>query len=209
LNYLVVIVLAIVAGVAISSILLGQASVMTDAEGNIFIIPVWKKDTLNVAIETTLPLQFGKLDAVKEGIFSTEKVGNNQYLGWQGVFDEINRIQPDNSVPDRFILVESSDDADIIVILTEEVFEQNGSTLGDTRFSAGAFLGIISPAIITIYNVDDQRIGILASVTRHEVGHALGHPHIDEVKNLMSPQLITQLRNIGESNLDLILRQHG
>ena len=65
--------------------------------------------------------------------------------------------------------------------------------------------GEILKSYITIYNVDELEASELATILRHEFGHALGLGHSTDPEDLMAPTILTDFPYISECNVDAMV----
>ena len=59
------------------------------------------------------------------------------------------------------------------------------------------------------YNVDDKGIDVITSITRHEIGHALGLDHTERFNDLMSSAIIFDVKTISNHNVDVLYQLYG
>jgi len=96
--------------------------------------PNWTKSTLTFAIDNQINSDKHELSVVI-ALTSTERISND-FKGWQGVFDYINEVVPDNNVPDKVVQIFDKQNADILIVLTpkkETVDEFGKLTVGGAK----------------------------------------------------------------------------
>lgn len=160
----------------------------------------WKKNMLNVYIEKTDSIDIDRVDAVNKSIFSDETHVGNEYDGWSGALKELDLSYSNNKVPDGFRLVPNEDSADIIIYLVSNESETKG--VGGTTQVKIRSDGEIIESKITIFQANQYTPLTVSSITRHEVGHALGLQHVSRQNDLMSETLKFANIFIKQKNID-------
>lgn len=154
---------------------------------------------VGLVLEATIPAT--KVEAVENAIMGDDYVthdGKRFYRGWQGALSNLEN-QSDLAVPQKFSITESNYQSDQIIIrlggdtdpdgyngFTKPVIQENGS---------------IAQSVITIHGINDLSISDISTITRHEIGHALGLEHSTDPHDLMSP-IITDNPYISSCDLD-------
>jgi hypothetical protein len=166
---------------------------------------VWEKDELRLYVkdgEGVLTSQ--KREVIIRTITSEKKVGQ-AFLGWNAALEELNRLYPDNIVPDRIVMVGSESDADIVIGVhsaKEYCCDLAGLPVKGTERSSIDDMFAKLRSDVDIYNIVRMDVGFLEDITMHELGHTLGlFGHVTDRRNdLMS--LISPGRGIKKANLD-------
>ena len=127
-----------------------------------------------------------------EGSYST------YYLGWAGAMSEAKKAETVYSIPSDFTIINSLNGEGNIVIDFSTLMDTDGFS-GYTRSVLDN--GEILKSYITIYNVDELEASELATILRHEFGHALGLGHSTDPEDLMSPVILTDFPYISECDV--------
>jgi len=120
-------------------------------------------------------------------------------LGWTGAMEEAAKIDTACTIPTTFNVFQSINGEGHIII--------DFSNLIDTDGFTGYTLSVIQDgeilkSYITIYDVDNLDPSELATIVRHEFGHALGLGHSTVPEYLMAPTILTEFPYISECNVD-------
>ena len=174
-------------------------------------------DTLHVAIVNAHKYP-EKVEIIKDVILSTEAIeiddfshhlGSKEltslyYLGWTGALEKSSQTPTVFYIPKKLEVLESTSGAgDIIIRLTNE---RNGDGLiGWTKSIADESQNQILKSEITIYDADNLTDYQLASIVRHEFGHAIGLAHSTDPKDLMSVIGITEFPYISDCDIDALV----
>jgi hypothetical protein len=169
---------------------------------------VWEKNELTFqVIDPEGVLSEAKRREIVNAITSTKKSSGGFY-GWNAALEEINKLYPDNIVPD--IITEVEGDADFVIEVHSEkeyCCDLAGEPVTGIERSDVDDNSSKLKSKIDIYNILKIDIGLLGDMTRHELGHGLGlFSHVTDRNNdLMS--LISPASTIKEANLnDLYLK---
>ena len=157
-----------------------------------------------------------KIDAIKDTILSEETIllddsllgkgpaGSTSlyYKGWMGALGEAAKQPALYYIPVTFNVLESSrGEGDIIIALTnlKDADGYSGYTKSITNENQ------ILKSSITIYDVDNLTPEQIATITRHEFGHALGLAHSTATEDLMAPSISTPYPFVSECDIDALV----
>lgn len=172
-------------------------------------------ESINVNLLNSNRLTTEQYDAVSKVITSTDSVelddfllnrGNagtesTYYLGWAGAMAEAAKSESVYTIPEQFRLFQSDNGEGDIVIMFSNVKDVDGFS-GYTRSVLDD--GEILKSHITIYDVNNLEASELATILRHEFGHALGLGHSSDPEDLMAPAILSDFPYISECNVDAI-----
>ena len=159
-----------------------------------------------------------KIDVIKQALLSEEEIDidnslthkgtkgttSQYFLGWQGALIKASEETTEVYIPVKFEIIESNqDEGDIRIELLEE--ENADGFSGQTLVIADDGVNQILKSKITIFDVDELTPEQLNSITRHEVGHALGLGHSTAPEDLMYPMIETGFPYISECNIRAIV----
>ena len=163
----------------------------------------WFEKELNVYIQLNEEVPLSTRNAVVDSIFSTEQTPIGGFIGWQGALDRLTQAYPDNNVPNKFQLVTNELLADITVKLDSlpDVNKNRGGVALTTSTPTLMIPHTIGVSII-VFDADDKNKLIVASIMRHELGHALGLGHTERFNDLMSPAIIFDMKTISSHNIE-------
>jgi len=170
-------------------------------------------DSLNVNLLNGDVLTKEQHSAVTKVIMSTDSIQlddfilnkgplgseSTYYLGWAGAMSEAKKVNTAYSVPANFTMIQSSNGEGDIIIDFSNLIDTDGFS-GYTRSVISD--GEILKAHITIYDVENLEASELATILRHEFGHALGLGHSSDPEDLMAPAILTDFPYISECNVD-------
>ncbi len=176
-----------------------------------------KGNDMAVTIKNDAKISEEKLYAVKDAILSQETIylddsithkgpkgsTSKYYLGWQGVLDHINEIETKYYLPSNFKISDSKTNEGRIVIVLSNLKDSDGYTGYTKSILDGEE---ILKSTITIFDANNLSSEELATIVRHEFGHALGLAHSTAPEDLMAPQISTPHPYISECNVDAILQ---
>jgi len=170
-------------------------------------------EMLNVNLITDDILTVEQQDAVTKVIMSTDSIQlddfmvnrgfpgseSTYYLGWAGAMGAAQEFETVYTIPSNFTIIHSSNGEGNIIIKFSNLMDTDGFS-GYTRSVLDN--GEILKSYITIYNVDELEASELATIVRHEFGHALGLGHSTDPEDLMAPVILTDFPYISECNVD-------
>jgi hypothetical protein len=173
-------------------------------------------ELLNVNILNDDILTAEQQDAVRKVIMSTDSVElddfmvnrgfqgseSTYFLGWAGAMSTAKETDTVFTIPSDFTIIHSSNGEGNIVIKFSNLIDTDGFS-GYTRSVLDN--GEILKSYITIYNVDELEASELATILRHEFGHALGLGHSTDPEDLMAPTILTDFPYISECNVDAMV----
>ena len=172
-----------------------------------------KGTPLTVSIINPDQISQEKIDAIEGAILSTDVLyidnsllgkspsdGKSEYFkGWKGALDTIQNTK--FYVPTDFNIVESDDGPGQIVIVLSHLEDPDGYS-GYTRSVVDD--SQILKSFITIYDADKLTDNQLATIVRHEFGHALGLPHTSDPQDLMHATIQTGYPYVSECDVGAI-----
>ena len=155
-----------------------------------------------------------KIDAIKDAILSEETVevgsslvhkepaGANvvYYKGWKGALEKAGQTQTERYIPIKIEVLEESKEANINIELSDDLDADGNSGYTNTIVDQNQML----LATIKIYLVKDLTDDRLATIVRHEFGHALGLPHSTDPEDLMAPVTATKYPLISSCDINAI-----
>jgi len=176
--------------------------------------PYWRLEegqTLYVNIVNSGIVSEKKIDVIKNAILSQEVVriqkshslnGGEEVLvyhvGWLGALNMASEESTQFIIPKNLEIIESRSGEGQILILLSEDRNSKGYT-GYTWLESND--DQILKSIIKIYGVNDLTDRSLASITRHEFGHALGLNHSSLPGDLMFNVISTSFPYISDSHI--------
>lgn len=158
--------------------------------------PAWLIHDQPLSIKITNPEEATshQIAIIKEAILSEEAVevdsmmrfGNDDsltsYKGWVGALESASIHDTVYRIPTEFEITDSNNSgAEILITLTKQksIEGYSGYTISSTANDH------ILRSTITIYDIDSLTDEQLATITRHEFGHALGLDHASSPNDLM------------------------
>jgi len=145
-----------------------------------------------------------KVEAIKNMILSTEsfEVDDSLYfVGWAGALEEASQISTAFYIPKNLEIADSTTGAGDITIKLVDYANGDGYS-GFTKSIADKSQNQILKSEITIYDVDNLSLEQIASIARHEFGHAIGLAHSTDPADLMAPEMTTEYPYISECDID-------
>jgi len=154
-----------------------------------------------------------KVDAIKDVLLSKETIEvddsilhkegpggtkSTLYKGWIGALAKASEKQTKLNIPKDLQVIESDKgEGDITIELTN--LKDNDGYAGYTNSIVDQ--NQILKARITLYEVDKQTPEKIATVLRHELGHALGLGHSTATEDLMAPVVNTPYPYISDCDI--------
>ena len=173
---------------------------------------------MNVNIIAPGNISQEKIDVVKNSITSMEATEIDDsilnkgpkgetslyYHGWQGATNDLaNKLEKPTKyqLPLKFNIMESSVGQGDVIITLSNVKDMDGYT-GYTKSVVEG--NEILKSFITIYDTKNLNEDQLATITRHEFGHALGLGHSTAPEDLMAPTIDMTVPYISGCNVDAL-----
>lgn len=173
-------------------------------------------DSLTVNIINSDLISDEKLVALKETILSEESleiddsylhkgprgITSTYYVGWTGALNEASKQETEFYIPTKFNIIESKrGEGQIIISLSN--FKDSDGYSGYTKSIIEG--NQILKSKITIYDVNNLSESQITTITRHELGHALGLAHSTAPEDLMHPTIETNFPYVSECDIDAIV----
>jgi len=165
--------------------------------------PAWHladEQTLNIRIVALDKISPHKISVIKDAILSEKSAdfknsimntaSNSDsvfYNGWKGALGEASKQHTFLYIPSKIRVIDTDANSDVTITLTNKQNEDGYS--GYTKSIEGS--NMIQGASITIYDVSNLSNEQLATITRHEMGHALGLAHSSAPDDLMHAIIMT------------------
>lgn len=124
------------------------------------------------------------------------------YQGWAGALKSATNENTKYHVPTNFDFINSSGGEGDIIITLSNIKDSDGYT-GYTKSVTEE--NEILKSFITIYDISNLTDEQLATIVRHEFGHALGLGHSTATEDLMAPTIDMTIPYISECNVDAIV----
>lgn len=160
-----------------------------------------------------------KIDVVKNAILSQQVAhvqastntpndyrGFTYYVGWEGALNEASKVPTQYPIPKNFEIIESSNIETQISIMLLTASNSRGYT-GYTWLTSSD--DQIVKSTIIIYDVNDLTDSDLATIVRHEFGHAIGLLHSSLPDDLMHNVINTSYPYIFDSHIDTLRTIYG
>jgi hypothetical protein len=166
---------------------------------------IWEKDELTFYVKDTEGVLTAKKKEVITGTITSQKKIGSAFLGWNAALQDLNRMYPDNIVPNKLIEVTTENHADIIIQVHSEkeyCCDLAGLPVKGIERSTIDDNSVKEKSDISIYNIVKMDLGFLEDISMHELGHTLGlFGHVtDRSNDLMS--IISPGSGIKEGNLN-------
>jgi len=169
--------------------------------------------SLSVNILNPVSVSNESIEIIKESILSEETISiddsllhkgpknsfSNYYAGWVGALK--NTPDTKHPIPKSFEVKNSQKSNGDIVIILSNIKDRSGNTGYTKTILEGEQ---IVKAFITIYDVDSLSDTQLATIMRHEFGHALGLGHSTAPEDLMAPTIDMTYPYISSCNISAI-----
>ena len=123
------------------------------------------------------------------------------YQGWAGALKSATVQNTKYQIPTNFDFINSSGGEGDIIITLSNIKDSDGYT-GYTKSVTEE--NEILKSFITIYDISNLTDEQLATIVRHEFGHALGLGHSTATEDLMAPTIDMTIPYISECNVDAI-----
>ncbi|MCV0392043.1 MAG: matrixin family metalloprotease [Nitrosopumilus sp.] len=125
------------------------------------------------------------------------------YMGWSGALQSI-QIDAKYPIPSDIVFgTTNSKSGDVLIHLTNDA-NADGYTAYTTAIADESNNQLLK-ASITVYSIDRLSDSDLATIIRHEMGHALGLAHSTDPDDLMHPVIGTDYPYISGCNIDAII----
>lgn len=155
-------------------------------------------DVIHNAIDSEKTIEFDD-SIVHKGPRGTTSV---YYQGWAGALKSATNENTKYQVPIDFDFINSSGGEGDIIITLSNIKDSDGYT-GYTKSITEE--NEILKSFITIYDISNLTDEQLATIVRHEFGHALGLGHSTATEDLMAPTIDMTIPYISECNVDAIV----
>jgi predicted Zn-dependent protease len=169
---------------------------------------------IDIEIVNRAGLNDDAIAVIKEVILSTKTVeiddsllhkgpkgaSSSYYLGWTGAMKKAASEPTTYYVPQIFNIVDKKGTGQIVITLVTEKDPDNYSGFTKSITDDAQIL----KSSITIYQADAIAKEQLATILRHEFGHALGLVHSTAPEDLMAPTITTQYPYISDCDVDAI-----
>ena len=166
--------------------------------------------SLSINILNPVSISNESIEIIKNTILSSEKIQiedsllhkgpensfSDYYLGWAGALQ--NTPETKIQIPRNFEVSNSQKSNGDIVVILSNIRDRSGNT-GYTKTILDGEQ--IVKAFITIYDVDSLSNTQLATIMRHEFGHALGLGHSTAPEDLMAPTIDMTYPYISTCNI--------
>lgn len=154
-------------------------------------------DVIHNAISSEKTVEFDD-SIVHKGPRGTTSV---YYQGWAGALKNAASENTKYQVPTNFDFINSSGGEGDIIITLSNIKDSDGYTGYTKSVTEG---NEILKSFITIYDISNLTDEQLATIVRHEFGHALGLGHSTATEDLMAPTIDMTIPYISECNVDAI-----
>lgn len=124
------------------------------------------------------------------------------YQGWAGALKSATNENTKYQIPTNFDFINTSGGEGDIIITLSNIKDGDGYT-GYTKSVTEE--NEILKSFITIYDISNLTDEQLATIVRHEFGHALGLGHSTASEDLMAPTIDMTIPYVSECNVDAIV----
>jgi len=155
-----------------------------------------------------------KNSIVRKVVYSNQIVSNDvgvigkstktYYLGWQNALETAATQETIRHIPQKFQII-SSERGEGDITITFSPLRNGDGKLGSTKILVDSFRNEILKAHITVYQVNEISDQTVEAVIRHELGHALGLPHVISSRDLMNSSFSVENAYISECNINGIV----
>ncbi len=126
------------------------------------------------------------------------------FMGWNGALDNASINDTELFIPTNLQVIESKSGQGDITIELSNMKSGDGYS-GYTKSITDANNNQILKSHITIYDIESTSKAQLETISRHEMGHALGLAHSTAPEDLMAPVITTNYPYISECDVDAIV----
>lgn len=151
---------------------------------------------------------------VRKVVYSNQIVSNDvgvigkstktYYLGWQNALETAATQETIRHIPQKFQII-SSERGEGDITITFSPLRNGDGKLGSTKILVDSFRNEILKAHITVYQVNEISDQTVEAVIRHELGHALGLPHVMSSRDLMNSSFSVENAYISECDINGIV----
>jgi len=155
-----------------------------------------------------------KNSIVRKVVYSNQIVSNDvgaigkstktYYLGWQNALETAATQETMRHIPQKFQII-SSERGEGDITITFSPLRNGDGKLGSTKILVDSFRNEILKAHITVYQVNEISDQTVEAVIRHELGHALGLPHVMSSRDLMNSSFSVENAYISECDINGIV----
>ncbi|HEX9846662.1 MAG TPA: hypothetical protein VGA92_09430 [Candidatus Nitrosotenuis sp.] len=141
-----------------------------------------ENESLHVSIVNSGLLPSDKISSIQNAIISEKTIESVEltsgvyFEGWKGALAKAGLQKTTTIIPQSFVL-EETDAASGEIVITLSSQKPTDGVFGSTRSIADVDSHQLLKSFVTIYDVKNLDNDELASITRHEMGHALGLTH--------------------------------
>ncbi|MGI0003054.1 MAG: matrixin family metalloprotease [Nitrosopumilaceae archaeon] len=138
---------------------------------------------------------------VSNGVGVIGKSTKTYYLGWQNALETAATQETIRHIPQKFQII-SSERGEGDITITFSPLRNGDGKLGSTKILVDSFRNEILKAHITVYQVNEISDQTVEAVIRHELGHALGLPHVMSSRDLMNSSFSVENAYISECDIN-------
>jgi hypothetical protein len=171
--------------------------------------------TLYVGIMNAKNYPPEKIKVIKDAILSEETITipnslvhkepsslqSTYYKGWLGGLEKAAQNHTALYLPTKITILEDSNKGNINIELTDDIDTDGNSGTTNSVVDQDHILS----ASIKIFLVKDLKDDRLATIVRHEFGHALGLPHSTDPEDLMAPVTKTQYPFVSDCDINSMI----